>query len=108
MHPLLRSAIVVSLAMPWDPAMALNATVTESGELHSQPYFTAPRIAPVHRLSTVEVLEQQLAQEGVSSTGYRTAEVRAMLSEYDPDPREFALDPGTVDPRRVAALLACS
>ena len=59
MHPLLRSAIVVSLAMPWAPAMALNATVTESGELHSQPYFTAPRIAPVHRLSTVEVLERR-------------------------------------------------
>lgn len=54
---------------------------------------------------TVETLEQQLAQEGVSSTGYRTAEVRAILSEYDPDPREFELDPGTVDPRRVAAML---
>lgn len=54
---------------------------------------------------TVDTLEQQLAQEGVSSTGYRTAEVRAMLAEFDPDPREFALDPGTVDPRRVAAML---
>ena len=54
---------------------------------------------------TVETLEQQLAQEGVQSTGYRTAETRAILSEYDPDPREFELDPGTVDPRRVAAML---
>jgi acetolactate synthase I/II/III large subunit len=54
---------------------------------------------------TTELLEQGLAAQGVSKTGYRTAEVRAVLSEYDPDPREFALDPGTVDPRRVAAIL---
>ena len=54
---------------------------------------------------TVEILEQQLAEQGVSSTGFRTAETRAMLAEYDPDPREFELDPGTVDPRRVATIL---
>ena len=54
---------------------------------------------------TVEMLDQQLAEQGVSSTGFRTAETRAMLAEYDPDPREFELDPGTVDPRRVAAIL---
>ena len=54
---------------------------------------------------TTETLEQQLADQGVKSTGFRTAEVRGMLSEYDPDPREFELDPGTVDPRRVAAML---
>jgi thiamine pyrophosphate-dependent acetolactate synthase large subunit-like protein len=54
---------------------------------------------------TVELLEQQLAEQGVSSTGYHTAEVRGMLAEYDPDPREFALDPGTVDPRRAATII---
>jgi acetolactate synthase I/II/III large subunit len=54
---------------------------------------------------TVEMLDRQLAEQGVSSTGFRTAETRAMLAEYDPDPREFELDPGTVDPRRVAAIL---
>jgi thiamine pyrophosphate-dependent acetolactate synthase large subunit-like protein len=54
---------------------------------------------------TTELLEQQLADQGVSSTGYRTAEVRGMLAEYDPDPREFALDPGTVDPRRAATII---
>jgi thiamine pyrophosphate-dependent acetolactate synthase large subunit-like protein len=54
---------------------------------------------------TTETLEQQLSDQGVKSTGFRTAEVRGMLSEYDPDPREFELDPGTVDPRRVAAIL---
>ncbi|HEY2594294.1 MAG TPA: thiamine pyrophosphate-binding protein [Chloroflexota bacterium] len=54
---------------------------------------------------TVEMLDQQLAERGVSNTGFRTAETRAMLAEYDPDPREFELDPGTVDPRRVAAIL---
>jgi acetolactate synthase I/II/III large subunit len=41
----------------------------------------------------------------VSKTGFRTAEVRGMLSEYDPDPREFTIDAGTVDPRRAAAIL---
>ncbi|MGE3913277.1 MAG: thiamine pyrophosphate-binding protein, partial [Chloroflexota bacterium] len=54
---------------------------------------------------TVDSIDQQLAAKGVSSTGYHTAEVRGMLSEYDPDPREFELDPGTVDPRRVATML---
>jgi acetolactate synthase I/II/III large subunit len=54
---------------------------------------------------TVEAIEQQLAGDGVSSTGFRTAEVRGMLSEYDPDPREFTIDAGTVDPRRAAAIL---
>jgi acetolactate synthase I/II/III large subunit len=54
---------------------------------------------------TVEVLEQQLADQNVRNTGFRTAETRAMLAEYDPDPREFELDPGTVDPRQVASIL---
>jgi acetolactate synthase I/II/III large subunit len=54
---------------------------------------------------TVEALEQGLAAQNVKSTGFRTAEVRGMLAEYDPDPREFALDPGTVDPRRAAAII---
>jgi thiamine pyrophosphate-dependent acetolactate synthase large subunit-like protein len=54
---------------------------------------------------TVETIEQQLAAQGASSTGYRTAEVRAMLSEYDPDPREFEIEAGTVDPRRAATIL---
>jgi thiamine pyrophosphate-dependent acetolactate synthase large subunit-like protein len=55
--------------------------------------------------ATVEAIEQRLAEQGVSSTGFRTAETRAMLAEHDPDPREFELDPGTVDPRRAAAIL---
>jgi thiamine pyrophosphate-dependent acetolactate synthase large subunit-like protein len=54
---------------------------------------------------TVEMLDQQLAKEDVRNTGFRTAETRAMLAEYDPDPREFELDPGTVDPRQVASIL---
>jgi thiamine pyrophosphate-dependent acetolactate synthase large subunit-like protein len=53
----------------------------------------------------VELLDQQLAEQGVSNTGFRTAETRAMLAEYDPDPREFKLEPGTVDPRQVASIL---
>ncbi|MFN8634555.1 MAG: thiamine pyrophosphate-binding protein [Chloroflexota bacterium] len=54
---------------------------------------------------TVELIDQQLASQHHTSTGYRIAEVRGMLSEYDPDPREFALDAGTVDPRRAASIL---
>jgi len=54
---------------------------------------------------TVEALEQQLSENGVTSTGYRTAEVRGMLAEYDPDPREFEIETGTVDPRRAATIL---
>lgn len=54
---------------------------------------------------TVELIDQQLAFQHHTSTGYRTAEVRGMLSEYDPDPREFALEAGTVDPRRAASIL---
>jgi thiamine pyrophosphate-dependent acetolactate synthase large subunit-like protein len=54
---------------------------------------------------TVEALDGLLAEQGVSGTGFRTAEVRGMLSEYDPDPREFEIEPGTVDPRRAATIL---
>ena len=54
---------------------------------------------------TVETIEQELASKGVSSTGYRTAEVRGILSEFDPDPREFEIEEGTVDPRRAATIL---
>jgi thiamine pyrophosphate-dependent acetolactate synthase large subunit-like protein len=54
---------------------------------------------------SVEMLDQQLAKQNVRNTGFRTAETRAMLAEYDPDPREFELDPGTVDPRQVASIL---
>ena len=53
----------------------------------------------------VQAIDDALADQGVAGTGFRTAEVRGMLSEYDPDPREFELDPGTVDPRRVATIL---
>ena len=95
MHPLLRNAIVVSLAMPWAPAMALNATVTESGELHSQPYFTAPRIAPVHRLSTVEVLEQRRDWVRIEIGGNRSGWVP-----------ERSLDLSTQAPVRADALPA--
>src|SRR5579864_6544294 len=54
---------------------------------------------------TIEVLDQELAEQGVKHTGFRTSETRAMLAEYDPDPREFELDAGTVDPRQVASVL---
>lgn len=56
-------------------------------------------------LLTVEAIEQQLADDGVTSNGFRTAEVRGMLAEYDPDPRDFEIDAGTVDPRRAASIL---
>jgi thiamine pyrophosphate-dependent acetolactate synthase large subunit-like protein len=56
-------------------------------------------------LLTTEALDQQLAKDGVSSTGYRTAEVRGMLAEFDPDPREFQIEPGTVDPRQAATII---
>jgi thiamine pyrophosphate-dependent acetolactate synthase large subunit-like protein len=54
---------------------------------------------------TLEALEQMLAQEGVSGTGYRTAEVRQALREADLDPREFKIEPGTLDPRRASEVL---
>jgi thiamine pyrophosphate-dependent acetolactate synthase large subunit-like protein len=54
---------------------------------------------------TVELIEQQLAEKGHTSTGYRTAETRGMLAEYDPDPREFEIEPGVVDPRKAATIL---
>jgi acetolactate synthase-1/2/3 large subunit len=54
---------------------------------------------------TLDLLDAQLSEQGVTSTGYRTSETRAMLAEYDPDPREFELDPDTVDPRQAASIL---
>lgn len=59
MRLLFRRAAVAMSAMLCTPVMALTATVTEGGDLHSQAHFMSPRIATVHRLSTVEVLEQR-------------------------------------------------
>lgn len=53
----------------------------------------------------VEALEERLAREGVSSAGYRTPEVRDALRSAVPDPQEFEIEPGAVDPRKAAALL---
>ena len=59
MRLLFRRAAVAMSALLCTPVMALTATVTEGGDLHSQAHFMSPRIATVHRLSTVEVLEQR-------------------------------------------------
>ncbi|REE75489.1 thiamine pyrophosphate-dependent acetolactate synthase large subunit-like protein [Rhodococcus wratislaviensis] len=57
-------------------------------------------------LLTVDALNELLEAEGVASrTGFRTPEVKALLKESDPDPREFELEPDTVDPRLAAALV---
>ena len=104
MHPLLRNAIVVSLAMPWAPAMALNATVTESGELHSQPYFTAPRIAPVHRLSTVEVLEQRRDWVRIEIGGNRSGWVPERSLDLSTQAVEFVGAPADGEALTVEAL----
>lgn len=57
--------------------------------------------------ATVEALEQVLARDGFSGTGFRTAEVGDRLREMnaDPDPRQFEIEPGVVDPRRAAEVL---
>jgi acetolactate synthase-1/2/3 large subunit len=54
--------------------------------------------------ATVELLAAALAADGFEQVGYRTDEVRARLA-VDPDPREFEIAEGTVDPRRAATLL---
>jgi len=54
--------------------------------------------------TTVEALELILAGDGFSQVGYRTDDVARKLTA-DPDPRVFELAPGTVDPRRAAAIL---
>lgn len=54
---------------------------------------------------TLEALGDLLARQGVTGTGFHTARVRTALRESDPDPAEFALEPDTLDPRRVAVVL---
>ena len=51
MRLLFRRAAVAMSALLCTPVMALTATVTEGGDLHSQAHFMSPRIATVHRLS---------------------------------------------------------
>lgn len=50
-------------------------------------------------------LEEALAKRNFRQTGFRTPEVRAKLRLQFEDPAEFALDPGTLDPRKACLLI---
>lgn len=54
---------------------------------------------------TLEALGDVLAKQGVTSTGYHTAEVRKSLREQQIDPNDFEIEPGALDPRRAAEVL---
>ena len=53
----------------------------------------------------VEGLDKLLAARNVKATGYHTPDVKEKLAHRTEDSREFALDPGTVDPRKAIAML---
>jgi thiamine pyrophosphate-dependent acetolactate synthase large subunit-like protein len=56
---------------------------------------------------TLLALEAALAEERYVGVGFRTDDVRARLrlSDEDPDPRQFEIEAGTVDPRLAARTL---
>jgi len=55
----------------------------------------------------VEALDKALAAKNFKNTGYRTPEVKqkVALPGRNVDPMEFALDPGTLDPRKAVAMM---
>jgi thiamine pyrophosphate-dependent acetolactate synthase large subunit-like protein len=53
----------------------------------------------------VEALDALLAARSVSSTGYRTPEVKQRLSNHFTDSAEFPIEQGRVDPREVCLAL---
>jgi thiamine pyrophosphate-dependent acetolactate synthase large subunit-like protein len=53
----------------------------------------------------VEALEALLAKRSVSSTGYRTPDVKQRLVNHYTDSAEFPIEPGRVDPREVCLAL---
>jgi thiamine pyrophosphate-dependent acetolactate synthase large subunit-like protein len=53
----------------------------------------------------VEALDKLLADRGVKSVGYRTPDVKNTLANLRPDPAEFPIDAGTVDPREACELI---
>ena len=55
--------------------------------------------------SGVEALDAELAKRSFKQVGYRTGEVREKLANAWEDRREYALEPGTVDPRQVCLAL---
>ena len=98
---------------------SLNKYTLESGYLFQQARFvqidTKPlvitgtgRVADCYIRGdaglTLEALETLLHERGVRSTGYRTPETLRVLAA-DIDPEEFALDAGTLDPRKVSDAL---
>ena len=54
---------------------------------------------------TVEALDRRLEQQAIARVGYRTPEVERLLKQADPDPEEFELEPGTVDPRAAVRIV---
>jgi len=55
--------------------------------------------------ATLEELNALLQSEDVSGRGFRTPDVRRILTNAGRDPAEFEIEPGTVDPREAIALL---
>ena len=55
--------------------------------------------------SGVEALDAELAKRSFKQVGYRTGEVKEKLANAWEDRREYALEPGTVDPRQVCLAL---
>ncbi len=88
---LLRRVTLAALAAA-TPALALTATVTEADDLRSQPSQAASRLAAVHRLSTVEVLEQRRDWVRIEIGGGRSGWVRERILAIAPPPAPA--DPG--------------
>ncbi|MDE3075156.1 MAG: thiamine pyrophosphate-binding protein [Chloroflexota bacterium] len=55
--------------------------------------------------AALEELLAALGEAGAPPTGFRTAEIREQLAHALEDPAEFEIEPGTMDPRQVAAAL---
>ncbi|WP_149538367.1 thiamine pyrophosphate-binding protein [Siccirubricoccus phaeus] len=95
--------------------VGLGAYTTESGylypgaqtvqiDIHPRGLWQGLRTADLHILadakSGVEAVTAALQARGVKKEGYRTAAVAKGIAEDVPDRKEFAIAPGTVDPRK--------
>ncbi len=99
---------------------SLNRYTTENGYLYPEARFVQFDTQPGVVMAGVkgaqcyvqsdakagaEALDKALGVRGFRQTGFRTPEIRAKLKLQFEDPTEFALDPGTLDPRKACLLI---
>jgi acetolactate synthase I/II/III large subunit len=95
--------------------VGLGAYTTESGylypgartvqvDINPRGLWQGLRTADMHihadARAAADAITARLHQDGVSRTGFRSAEMAAQIAADEPDRKTYDIEPGTVDPRK--------